>query len=111
MRARIVDARRRPSALASGRGRSSPARPRFRRRSFPHLFDDPPRDGETEPCAAVPAAGAAVALLELSKQRWDALRRDARPGVADRKDEIAGRAALDQNPDAAGFGELDRVPG
>src|SRR3954454_15631830 len=76
-----------------------------------HAFDNAPRDGEPKPRAAVPPAGAAVALLEFLEQRRNALRRDARPRVVHGESDLSGRAALDRNPDAARPGEFDRVPG
>ncbi len=75
-----------------------------------HAFDDAARDGEPEPGAAVAAARAAVALLELVVDRRDALRRDAGAGVA-HLDDDAVRLGRHDDADAADLGELDGVAG
>ncbi len=77
-----------------------------------HGVDDAPGNCQTEARAVEPAGAADVALLELSEHPFLLLGRDADAGVADQEpDVVAARATLDQDADAALFGELDRVAG
>ena len=72
-----------------------------------HL-DEPLRDREAKPGAALLAGRAAVDLLELLEDALLVVRRDARPGVAHRDvEEAVGGAGRDL--DRALVGELDRI--
>ncbi|MPN54766.1 hypothetical protein SDC9_202443 [bioreactor metagenome] len=79
----------------------------------PHQPGQPPGDRQPEAGATVTPGRGIVGLLERREQLFDHFRRNADPGIADRKpnqDAIdVFRHALDQQFDLALAGELDSV--